>query len=234
MDGAVAQQIAGGGLRLLDRHRTKRKCIYFPISSFIKAIARYYIFIRLCTCLQKTCVAVFICLQNPGPRGLLGQVLLGVEAVVVLDGELRARERAGTERGGLARLGIDLGDQHVGRVVLGSVGDVHGGRLAAGDIHLVYPLIKRIGLSRLGLLDIVGARGDIDYVGVAGGVAGERSHLLGAARIGVDAVCRALERVARVVVRDTRVGARLLELHLALVVEGDEALGTGAVVDQVD
>lgn len=96
------------------------------------------------------------------------------------------------------------------------------------------PLIERVGLSRLGLLDIVGARCDIDFVRVAGGVACEGAHLLGAARIGVDAVGRALERVAGVVVGDAGVRAPLLELHLALVVEGDEALGAGAVVDQVD
>ena len=234
VDGAVAQQVTGWGLRLLDRHSTKRKCIYFPISGFVKAIARYYIFFRLCTCAQKTCVAVFVRFQNPGSRGLLGQVVLGVEAVIVLDGELSARERAGTERGGLARLGIDLGDQHVSRVVLGGVGDVHGRRLATRHAYLVDPLIERIGLSRFGLLDVVGARGDIDHVGVAEGVAGERSHLLGATGVGVDAVGRAVERVARVVVGDAGVGARLLELQLALVVEGDEALGSGAVVDEVD
>ena len=96
------------------------------------------------------------------------------------------------------------------------------------------PLIERIGLAGLGLLDIVGARGDIDHVGVAGGVACEGAHLLCAARIGVDAVGRALERVAGVVVGYAGVRAPLLELHLALVVEGDEALGGGTVVDQVD
>ena len=96
------------------------------------------------------------------------------------------------------------------------------------------PLIKCIGLAGLGLLDVVGARGDIDYVRFAGGVAGERSHLLGATGVGVDAVGRALERIARVILGDAGVGARLLELQLTLVVEGDEALGAGSVVDQVD
>ena len=96
------------------------------------------------------------------------------------------------------------------------------------------PLIKCIGLAGLGLLHVVGARRDFDHVGVAGGVAGECSHLLGATGVGVDAVGRALERVARVVVGDAGVRARLLELQLALVVEGDEALGAGAVVDKVD
>ena len=200
----------------------------------IEGVTDNEILLRFSFSSNQRCIAVVVCFQNPGPRGLLGQVLLGVEAVVVLDGELRARERAGAERGGLARLAIDLGYQHVGGVVLGRVGDVHGGSLAARHVHLMDPLIKRIGLAGLGLLYVIGARGDIDYAGVAGGVAGECSHLLGATGVGIDAVGRALERIARVVVGDAGVGARLLELQLALVVEGDEALGTGSVVDQVD
>ena len=204
------------------------------ISARIKTVARNKISIRLILGAQQRGATLGIGFQNPSSRGLFGQVLLGVEAVVVLDGELRARERAGTERGGLARLGIDLGHQHVGGVVLGCIGDVHGRRLAARHVHLVDSPIKRIGLSRRGLLDVVGARGDIDFIGVAGGVAGERAYLLRAAGVGVDAVGRALERVARVVVGDAGVRARLLELQLALVVEGDEALRAGAVVDEVD
>ena len=233
MNRIIRKKISAGRLCLLDSYGANWEG-NVPICARIEAIAGNKVFVFIKGNARKRSAAILIRFQNPSPRGLLGQVLLRVEAVVVLDGELRALERAGAEGGGLARLAIDLGHQHVGRVVLGRVGDVHGGGLAARHVHLVDPLIKCIGLAGLGLLDVVGARGDIDNVRVAGGAAGERSHLLGATGVGVDAVGRALERIARVIVGDAGVGARLLELQLALVVEGDEALGAGAVVDEVD
>ena len=178
---------------------------------------------------------VLVCLERPRAGrldiGLLeGIVVVVVEGVVVIDGELGIREGCGTlrevARAVVGLLAVELADNHAKRVVVGLI--AHG---LLGDLTGVHFDGEVIGgvvaLRCLGFLDGVGAsRQKLAPAGLALLVGGELlDELAGSV---VDGELRARKAVELVVVRDVGAGGSLLKLDVALhdLVDGDGCVHT--------
>ena len=151
--------------------------------------------------------------------GLLeGIVIVVVEGVVVIDGELGIGEGGGTlrevPRAVVGLLTVELADNHTERVVIrliadGLLGDLTG---VDGDGEVIGGVVA---LRSLGLLDGVGAcRQESAPAGLALLVGGELLDEL--ARSVVDGELRASKAVELVVIGDVGAGGSLLKLDVAL------------------
>ena len=151
--------------------------------------------------------------------GLLkGIVIVVVEGVVVIDGELGIGEGGGTlrevPRAVVGLLTVKLADNHTERVVIrliadGLLGDLTG---VDGDGEVIGGVVA---LRSLGLLDGVGAcRQESAPAGLALLVGGELLDEL--ARSVVDGELRASKAVELVVIGDVGAGGSLLKLDVAL------------------
>ena len=163
--------------------------------------------------------------------GLLeGIVIVVVEGVVVIDGELGIGEGGGTLRevpsAVVGLLTVELADNHTERVVIrliadGLLGDLTG---VDGDGEVIGGVVA---LRSLGLLDRVGARSQESApAGLALLVGGELLDEL--ARSVVDGELRASKAVELVVIGDVGAGGSLLKLDVALhdLVHGDGGVHT--------
>ena len=163
--------------------------------------------------------------------GLLeGIVVVVVEGVVVIDGELGIGEGGGTlrevARAVVGLLSVELADKHCQRVVVwliadGLLGDLTG---VDGDGEVIGGVVA---LRSLGLLDRVGARSQESApTGLALLVGGELLDEL--ARSVVDGELRARKAVELVVVGDVGAGGSLGKLDVALhdLVDGDGGVHT--------
>ena len=169
------------------------------------------------------CDTVLIRLERPRAGrldiGLLeGIVVVVVEGVVVIDGELGIGEGGGTLRevacAVVGLLAVELSDYHTERVVVrliahGLLGDLTG---IDGDGEVIGGVVA---LRCLGLLDRVGASGQQPApAGLALLVGGELLDEL--ARSVVDGELRSGKAVELVVVGDVGAGGSLLKLDVAL------------------
>ena len=184
---------------------------------------------------RKVCDTVLIRLERPRAGrldiGLLeGIVVVVVEGVVVIDGELGIGEGGGTLRevacAVVGLLAVELSDYHMERVVVrliahGLLGDLTG---IDGDGEVIGGVVA---LRCLGLLDRVGAcRQESAPAGLALLVGCELLDEL--ARSVVDGELRARKAVELVVVGDVGAGGSLLKLDVALhdLVHGDSGVNT--------
>ena len=175
-------------------------------------------------------ITVLIRLERPRAGrldiGLLeGIVVVVVEGVVVIDGELGIGEGGGTlrevARAVVGLLAVELADKHCQRVVVwliadGLLGDLTG---VHGDGEVIGCVVA---LRCLGLLDRVGASGQESApAGLALLVGGELLDEL--ARSVVDGELRASKAVELVVIGDVGASGSLLKLDVALhdLVHGD-------------
>ena len=163
--------------------------------------------------------------------GLLeGIVVVVVEGVVVIDGELGIREGGGTlrevARAVVGLLSVELADKHCQRVVVWLIADSLLGDLTG--VHFDGEVIGGVvALRCLGLLDSVGARSQESApAGLALLVGGELLDEL--ARSVVDGELRARKAVELVVVGDVGAGGSLGKLDVALhdLVDGDGGVHT--------
>ena len=181
------------------------------------------------------CDTVLIRLERPRAGrldiGLLeGIVVVVVEGVVVIDGELGIGEGGGTLRevacAVVGLLAVELSDYHTERVVVrliahGLLGDLTG---IDGDGEVIGGVVA---LRCLGLLDRVGASGQQSApAGLALLVGGELLDEL--ARSVIDGELRSGKAVELVVVGDVGAGGSLLKLDVALhdLVHGDGGVHT--------
>ena len=184
---------------------------------------------------RKVCDTVLIRLERPRAGrldiGLLeGIVVVVVEGVVVIDGELGIGEGGGTLRevacAVVGLLAVELSDYHTERVVVrliahGLLGDLTG---IDGDGEVIGGVVA---LRCLGLLDRVGASGQQSApAGLALLVGGELLDEL--ARSVIDGELRSGKAVELVVVGDVGAGGSLLKLDVALhdLVHGDGGVHT--------
>ena len=145
-------------------------------------------------------------------------VVVVVEGVVVIDGELGIGEGGGTLRevpsAVVGLLAVELADKHIQRVIVRFIADGLLGDLTG--VHLDGEVIGGVvALRSLGLLDGVGAcRQESAPAGLALLVGGELLDEL--ARSVVDGELRASKAVELVVIGDVGAGGSLLKLDVAL------------------
>ena len=157
-------------------------------------------------------------------------VVVVVEGVVVIDGELGIGEGGGTLRevpsAVVGLLAVELADKHIHRVIVRFIADGLLGDLTG--VHLDGEVIGGVvALRSLGLLDGVGARSQESApAGLALLVGGELLDEL--ARSVVDGELRASKAVELVVIGDVGAGGSLLKLDVALhdLVHGDGGVYT--------
>ena len=157
-------------------------------------------------------------------------VVVVVEGVVVIDGELGIGEGGGTLRevpsAVVGLLAVELADKHIHRVIVRFIADGLLGDLTG--VHLDGEVIGGVvALRSLGLLDRVGARSQESApAGLALLVGGELLDEL--ARSVVDGELRSGKAVELVVIGDVGAGGSLLKLDVALhdLVHGDGGVHT--------
>ena len=153
--------------------------------------------------------------HGPGARCVLGEASLVVLTRVVADLELRTREAGGAERGGLARLGVGLGEHEAEGVRLRRVrrrGLRRPARLHGERDHV---LRERVPARRGGLPRPVAPGAQAHDRASAVGVRGDRRDCLRARLVRIDGVHGSGERVAAVAVGHLVVRRGLHKLHAA-------------------